>query len=148
MRVFALLWAWLAAKLGSSYEECNVSKTRLRFVSNDTRPRSIFTIRDKDGDALDVSSATVRLKMRPMGQTALKANVICSKLSGLTADDGTIDHSAPYDVPGVGGRIRVDWGQEDLDTPGRFEAEIEITFSDGSIQTIYDRIPIEIRKDF
>jgi hypothetical protein len=121
--------------------------TRIRLVEGDTRPRLVFTLKDKDGDVIDVSAATVKFKMRPLGSTVLKAEVICTKLSGLTGEDGTIDYTAPYNAAGVGGRIRVDWGSTDLDTAGRYEAEIEITYNDGTVQTVYETIGITIRGD-
>jgi hypothetical protein len=122
--------------------------TKIRLVEGDTRPRLIFTLRDKDGDVIDVSSANVLLKMRPLGQSILKAEVSCTKLSGLRDDDdGSISYAPPYDAAGVGGRIRVDWSSTDLDTAGRYEAEIEITFADGTKQTVYDKISITIRGD-
>jgi BppU N-terminal domain len=122
--------------------------TKIRLVEGDTRPRLIFTLKDKDGDVIDISSATILFKMKPLGETALKAEVACTILSGLKdEEDGTIDYTPPYDVAGVGGRIRVDWSSADLDTAGRYEAEIEITYGDGTKQTVYDKISITIRGD-
>lgn len=121
----------------------------LRLVEGDTRPRPVFTLRDKNGDVINLSGTTVHFKMRQLGQTALKADVTCTNLSGILEDDGeTVDYTPPYDVAGVGGRVRVDWGVSDLDTAGRYEAEIEINYADGTKQTVYDRISITIRKDF
>jgi hypothetical protein len=121
--------------------------TRVRLVEGDTRPRLVFTLQDADGDKIDVSNAIVRFKMRALGSTTLKANVICTNLSGVLEDDGTINYDPPYNVAGVGGRVRVDWGPTDLDTSGRYEAEIEVQFNDGTLQTVYDKIPVTIRED-
>jgi hypothetical protein len=121
--------------------------TKIRLVEGDTRPRLIFTLKDKDGDVIDLSSATVLFKMRPLGQSTLKAEVACTKLSGLTDEDGSVSYDPPYNASGVGGRIRVDWGANDLDTAGRYEAEIEITYNDGTKQTVYDKISVTIRGD-
>jgi hypothetical protein len=122
--------------------------TKIRLVEGDTRPRPIFTLRDANDDVIDVSGATVVFKMRPLGSESLKAEVPCSNLPGILDDDGeTIDYTSPYNVAGVGGRVRVDWGASDLDTSGRYEAEIEITYPDGTVQTVYDKISITIRED-
>lgn len=121
--------------------------TRIRLVEGDTRPRLVFTLRDADGDPIDISTAVVHFKMRAVGTTTLKADVVCTNLSGLLQDDGSIIYDTPYDAAGVGGRIRVDWGATDLDTSGRYEAEIEIQFNDGTLQTVYDKIPVTIRED-
>lgn len=121
--------------------------TRIRLVEGDTRPRLVFTLQDADGTVVDVSGSIVRFKMRAVGTSVLKAEVICTALSGILEDDGTVNYDPPYDVAGKGGRIRVDWGVTDLDTSGRYEAEIEIQFNDGSLQTVYDKIPVTIRED-
>lgn len=122
--------------------------TKIRLVEGDTRPRLVFTLRDTNGDPIDLTGCTVLFKMRPLGSLDLKATVSCVLLSGLLEDDGeTIDYTAPYNVAGPGGRIRVDWGTNDLDTSGRYEAEIEVTYPDGSKQTVYDKISVTIRED-
>jgi hypothetical protein len=33
-------------------------------------------------------------------------------------------------------------------TPGDYEGEIEITFTDGQIQTVYDVLKFRVREDF
>jgi hypothetical protein len=121
--------------------------TKIRLVEGDTRPRPIFTLRDKQGDPINLSGSTVLFKMRKLGETVLKSEVSCTILSGLLLEDGTVDYTTPYDVAGIGGRIRVDWDADDLDASGRYEAEIEITYNDGTVQTVYDKISITIRED-
>lgn len=121
--------------------------TKIRLVEGDTRPRPVFSLKDKDENPINLVGSIVLFKMRPLGSTDLKAEVYCTLLSGLADEDGDVDYTPPYDVAGVGGRVRVDWSPADLDTSGRYEAEIEITYSDGTVQTVYDKISVTIRED-
>lgn len=121
--------------------------TKIRLVEGDTRPRPVFTLKDKLGNPIDVSAASVRFKMRKLGDTTLVADIVCNVLAGLTDEDGTVDYTPPYDAAGVGGRVRVDWAAGDLANSGRYEAELEITYADGTVQTVYDKISITVRED-
>ena len=122
--------------------------SRIYLVQGDTRPRPIFTLRDKDGDPIDVSNAVgLRFLMRKVGESTIK-EMSCIKLSGLLQDDDTVDYTPPYDAAGRGGRIQVVWNSDSLDTPGKYEAEIELTFQDGTKQTVYQKIPLTIREQF
>jgi hypothetical protein len=40
------------------------------------------------------------------------------------------------------------WPAGALDTAGSFEGEIEITFADGTVQTVYDRLRFKVREEF
>ncbi len=123
-----------------------MSVPRIYLVQGDTRPRPIFTLRDKDGDPIDLSSAgQIRFLMRKVGETAVK-DMTCLKLSGLLQDDDTVSYAPPYDAAGKGGRVQVVWAADALDAAGKYEAEIEITFGDGTKQTVYQRIPITVRE--
>lgn len=125
--------------------------SRIKLVRNDTRPQLIVSLTDSvTGDPLNVSGdAIVRLKFREEGLTTLKATLIGTKLAGRLTDAGTVDNTAPYDVPGVGGRVAFNWTTDALSGPaGMYEAEVEITFADGSIQTMYDLLKFRMREDF
>lgn len=125
--------------------------SRIKLVRNDTRPQLIVSLTDSvTGDPLDVSGDTVvRLKFREEGLTTLQATLVGTKLAGRLKADGTVDTAAPYNVAGVGGRVAFNWTTEALSGPaGMYEAEVEITFADGSIQTMYDLLKFRVREDF
>jgi hypothetical protein len=64
-------------------------------------------------------------------------------------DDGTIDSASPYDLAGSGGRVQFNWGSTDLiQAAGDYEGEIEISYSDGSKQTVFDLLKFKLREDF
>lgn len=121
---------------------------RIPLVQGDTQPPLTLSLKDRDtGLPIDMSGATVRLKFRQEGETALQATVTGTLLAGLVLEDGTVDDTD--DTPGAGGRVRFTWGTGDLDCdPGRYEGEVEITYSGGTVQTMYDRLKFKLRADF
>jgi len=117
----------------------------LNLVTGDTLPELTFTLKDSNtaasGQTLDannsatwapinVTGATVRLRLRELGSTSVKSTLVCSITSGS------------------GGIVATDFPSGTLDTAGTFEGEIEITFSGGGVQTVYDLIKFKVRSDF
>lgn len=84
---------------------------------NDTSPSMLATLQDANGDAVTVTGASVRFHMRAIGST----NV-------------TVDAAAVI-VDAANGIVRYDWGAADTDTVGSYQAEFEVTYADGSIET-------------
>lgn len=123
---------------------------KIKLVRGDTRPQIGVSLKDQDtGQAINVSGGTVRMLFRPAGTTVLQATVPGVLLVGIDQDDGTVSSAPPYDVAGAGGRVAFLWAPGDLDCdPGDYEAEIEVTFSDGQVQTVYDVLKFKLREDF
>jgi hypothetical protein len=107
---------------------------KIRLVQGDTRPSLVTTLTDSTtGDAINITGATVRLKFRAAGATTLQATIV-----------GTV-------TDGAAGTVVFDWSDEptSLDgAPGDYEGEIEITFADSTIQTVYDLLKFKLRQDF
>lgn len=125
--------------------------TKYKLVRNDTGPQFILSLKDTTtGAPIDVSAAgtTIVFKFRAVGSSTIKNSISAGKLTGLLNDDGSITTTAPYNVAGAGGRIAINWPTGALDTAGEFEAEVEITFADGTIQTVYDTLKFSVREDF
>lgn len=114
-------------------------------VQGDTLPQLKVTIRDKNtaapGATLDpedestwalvnLSSSTVRLRIREIGGTTVKSTLI-----------GTV--TAP-----LAGEVVFLFDATTLDTAGVFEGEIEYTAQNGSVQTVYDLIKLQVREQF
>ena len=84
---------------------------------NDSSPAFTATLRDGDGDVVDLTNATARFLMRNRRTREQK----------VAAAASVTDES--------GGRISYQWLAGDTDTPGVFQVEIEVTFSDETVAT-------------
>jgi hypothetical protein len=83
---------------------------------NDTGPTNITTLLDRDGNAANLTGATaVRFHMRRGGDIKIDA-------SAEVVDEAT-------------GQVRYLRTAADTDTAGDFEAEYEVTYSNGHVQT-------------
>mgnify|MGYP000134774362 FL=1 len=117
----------------------------LNLVKGDTLPELTFTLKDSNTAAsgvtldpnnsatwapIDVTGATVRLRLRELGSTTVKSTLVCTVSSGIN------------------GTVITDFPAGTLDTAGTFEGEIEITFATGGIQTVYDLVKFKVRSDF
>ena len=103
----------------------------IRLVQGDTRPTLIVNIKDSQTDQpVDLSGCDVRLLLRE------------------------VDSSAPADViqgfvtNGINGDCVFQWSPQDLALAGDFEGEVEITFADARIQTVFDLLYFVIREQF
>ncbi len=121
---------------------------RIRLVQGDTRPTVIANLRDADGDPVDLVGSTVRLRFRAAGATSLTDTIVGTLAAGFERDDGTVTTASPYDVAGFGGRVEFAWGAETLAEPGYYEGEIEITFGDDTVQTVFDVVKFKVRSQF
>ena len=81
-------------------------------------------------EPINVTGATVKLRLRELGSTSVKSTLTCSVTNGSA------------------GKVATDFPAGTLDTAGTFEGELELTFADGGIQTVYDLIKFKVRSDF
>lgn len=123
---------------------------KIKLVQGDTKPALVVSLTDEvTGAPLAINSTTVRMYFRAVGDSTILATIVGALLPGRVQADGTIDNTAPYNTPGAGGRVQFNWGATDLTQPaGDYEGEIEISYSDGSIQTVYDLLKFKLREDF
>lgn len=107
---------------------------KIRLVQGDTRPAIVCNLTDDTtGAVINLTGATPRLKFRAMGSTTLTATVVGVVTDGPAGQCVFYPASAPEMLQGE---------------PGDYEGEIEITFSDSQIQTVYDVLKFKIREDF
>lgn len=117
----------------------------LSLVTGDTLPELTFTLKDSNTAAsgltldannsntwaaINVTGATVKLRLRELGSTTVKTTLTC------TVTDGS------------NGKVATDFPSGTLDTAGTFEGELELTFPNGGIQTVNDLIKFKVRSDF
>lgn len=107
---------------------------KIKLVQGDTRPAIVCTLTDENtGAVINLQGATPRLKFRAAGDSVLIATLV-----------GTVTDAAagkcvfyPASQPTM---LQVDAGD--------YEGEIEITFSDGQVQTVYDLLKFKLRQEF
>lgn len=114
----------------------------INLVVGDTRPPITFTLRDRNTAAVgavlrpndpttwapvNLTGATVRFHMRAAGSSVLKQTINC------VVTDPTA------------GKAVLTFPTGALDTAGTFEGEVEVTYSDTGIQTVYDFVKLKVR---
>jgi hypothetical protein len=126
---------------------------KIKLVQGDTRPQIKVVITDDLTEKIvDISGSTVRLKFRATGTTTILFTLTGYLLSGTEDADGNVTLGGvgqTYSVVGSGGRAAFQFsaGQLNLE-PGSYEGEVEVTFSDSGIQTVYVPIKFQIRAQF
>lgn len=84
---------------------------------NDTSPAMLATLQDAEGNAVNLTGATVRFHMRSVG-----------------GGNPVVDAAATV-VTAASGIVRYNWVAADTDTAGTYQAEFEVTYADASIET-------------
>lgn len=122
---------------------------KIKLVQGDTRPSLLLDLRDTaTGLPISVTGATPSLKIRLAGTTVVKEVLVGVTLPGYTNDDGTVTTAASYAASGSGGRVIFTWSALALDTAGEMLGEVEVTFADGTVQTVYDLLKFNVRAQF
>jgi hypothetical protein len=105
---------------------------KIKLVAGDTRPWIKVTLKDVDGNPINVAGSTVYFKFRQSGTTATLFTTTCAQPNG--GADGVVAFNFP-----AGG----------LDVAaGQYEGEIEIAFTPTDIQTVYELIKFTVREQF
>lgn len=106
----------------------------IKLVQGDSRPSLVTTLTDHtSGLPINIIGATVVMNFREVGAAVLTATVPASIIDG--ANGLCIFHwsAAPTSLDGE---------------PGNYEGEVEITFSDGTKQTVYEILKFKLRAQF
>ncbi len=92
------------------------------FTQSDTRPFMAVTIKNSlTGAVVDLTGATVTFNFRlskPRAKTAKVSSGACTVTST------------------TGGQVEYRWGATDLDIPGIYTAEFQVTHTDTKVQTV------------
>lgn len=84
---------------------------------NDTSPAMTATLQDAAGAPVNLTGASVRFHTRRNGKAA-----------------ATVDAAAVI-VNAAAGSVRYNWSPPDTAISGTYQAEFEVTYADGSIET-------------
>ena len=119
----------------------------INLVANDTKPEINLTLKDNGTAAagltldpddattwavIDITDPTVKVKFRALGTSTILDTMTCVKV-------------APY----TGGACFMPWNADTLAvSAGTYEGEIELTYGDGGILTLFDRLKFKVRSDF
>lgn len=126
----------------------------LNYVSGDTRPYPTFSlyVTKPDGtrEPIDVSAAgvLVRMYVRKVGESTVKETLIGAKLIGWLDDDGELIVTGAYATPGKGGQVEFPLFATTFDEAGSYEAEVEIQYADGTVQTVFGTQNFSVRPQF
>lgn len=104
-------------------------------VQGDTGPQIFITVtREDTGVAINVGGGSARLKVRKKGATTVLFTLTAADI-GSNLAEGKLYFS-------------LDGGQLATIAAGNYEGELELTFSDSIIETVYEKVDIVIREDF
>jgi len=119
----------------------------INLVAGDDKPEINLTLKDSNtalaGQTLDpddsstwalidISDPTVKVKFRALGSSTILDTLTCVKVAPYTA-----------------GACYMPWNLTTLDVAaGTYEGEIFLTYTDGRIQTLFDKLKFKVRSDF
>lgn len=105
-----------------------------QLVQGDQAPQIQATLtRDDTGEVIDFSGGSCALKFRPKGSTAVLFTLAAADV-GQNFEEG----NAVFSFSGT---------QLDIDE-GYYEGEIEITYSGGTVETVFKVLDFYVRADF
>ena len=109
--------------------------TQLYLVQGDDGSQIKVTItRDDTGSAVDLTTATPVLKFKKKNTSTVLASVNSSA-------------SAPADL--TGGVALFQFTGTNLDiTAGDYVGEVQVTFADGNIETVFEQLEFTVREDY
>lgn len=103
-------------------------------VQGDNAPQIKVTVtRDETGETVDMTGATVYLKIRKQRSTTVLLTLTATNVGTNLAEGIAIFVFSDGDL--------------DID-PGYYEGEVEINFGDGTRETIYETLDFFVREDF
>lgn len=107
---------------------------KINLVQGDTGGSLVCTLTDENsGVPLDLTGATCRLKFRQLGSSVIRSTLVGTVINGAA---GIVEFYWASDPNSLSGDA------------GDYEGEIDITFPNGNIQTVYDILKFKLRAGF
>jgi hypothetical protein len=101
---------------------------KIKLVAGDNRPFIVMTLMNPEDVPINITDATIVIYFREAGAADLIATIPCTINDPL---GGVCYFNFPADT------------LKDLE--GAYEGEIEITFANGDIQSVYDLLKFQVR---
>jgi hypothetical protein len=101
---------------------------KIKLVASDNRPYIVMTLMNPEDVPVNITDATIVVYFRQAGATDLLATLPCTINDPMA---GVCYFNFPDDTL--------------KDLLGAYEGEIEITFSNGDKQTVYDLLKFQVR---
>lgn len=101
---------------------------KLKLVKGDTMPNLVFTVK-RGGVVVNLGTATATFVIKPAGGG-----------TQVNAGHDSVAMTSPSE-----GIITYTFNATDLATAGEYVGELKITFSEGVIQTLYDKVHMTVR---
>jgi len=99
---------------------------------NDTSPAIETQLEDESNNAKDITGFNeIEFHMKLPASSSAKVDANTS--TGVSATDA------------ANGKVKYEWSSGDTDTAGRYHAEWQVTYSDGTIETFPNSDYIEVR---
>jgi len=105
----------------------------VNMVRGDTRPTLEFTVKNANGVAINLTGSTPRFRIRRKGTTTVLITRVCTL-------------SDPSNGKCQFAWAAADWNAGALDAPGSYEGELEVTFSDATVESGFDIVDIFVRE--
>lgn len=117
----------------------------IKLVTGDTLPDLSFTLKDSNAAAIgknydandsttwepiDLTNSSLKLYIREIGDS-----IILKTLNGIVSN-------------ATEGKVIFPFTNNAFENDGIYEGEVEITYEDGGIQSMYDLVKFKVRSDF
>ena len=104
----------------------------IKLVQGDTRPELQLALTDENtGAVIDITGASVVMHFRAAGASG----ILDTLTGGVTS--------------GAAGTCVIPWNATTLDVAeGEYEGEVQVTFADATIQTVYKVLRFRVRAEF
>lgn len=107
----------------------------VKVVRGDTRPTLEFVCTNELGVVVVITGSTPRFRIRRKGATTVLLTRICTVTDGPNGKC-TFAWAA------------ADWNAGVLDAAGHYEGELEVTYADTTVESVFDPVPIYARDQF
>ncbi len=101
--------------------------------------------RDRPPVDLTIAGRQATLRIRKQGASTPAVAINCIALPGFIEDNGELNVSGEYAIPGRGGRVVASCPPQAFPDSGVYLAEAVVAFGSGKNVTVFETVRIEVR---